>query len=156
MVGFGYDVHRLADGESFILGGVSIDSSIGTIAHSDGDILIHAIIDALLGAAGLGDIGDHFPDTDIKYKNIDSTILLSKTLDLLATYNLNIVNIDAEIVLEKPKLAAYKIEIKENLAKLCGLSTNRVNIKATTNEKMGYIGRGEGVAVYAVCQIEDK
>jgi 2-C-methyl-D-erythritol 2,4-cyclodiphosphate synthase len=156
MVGFGYDVHRLADGESFVLGGVSIDSSIGTVAHSDGDVLIHAIIDALLGAAGLGDIGDHFPDTDNKYKNIDSTILLRKTLELLETYNLYIVNIDAEIVLEKPKLSAYKLIIKDNLSKLCCLSERKVNIKATTNEKMGYLGRGEGVAVYAVCQIEEK
>jgi 2-C-methyl-D-erythritol 2,4-cyclodiphosphate synthase len=156
MVGFGYDVHCLAAGESFVLGGVSIDSSIGTVAYSDGDVLIHAIVDALLGAAGLGDIGDHFPDTDDKYKNIDSTILLSKTLDLLDTYNLYIINIDAEIVLEKPKLAAYKLIIKENLAKLCGLTERRVNIKATTNEKMGFVGRGEGVAVYAVCQIEEK
>jgi 2-C-methyl-D-erythritol 2,4-cyclodiphosphate synthase len=156
MVGFGYDVHRLAEGESFILGGVSIDSSIGTVAHSDGDVLIHSIIDALLGAAGLGDIGDHFPDTDEKYKNIDSTKLLNKTLSLLDTYNLYIVNIDAQIVLEKPKLSAYKLMIKENLAKLCGLAENKVNIKATTNEKMGFLGRGEGVAVYAVCQIEKK
>lgn len=155
MVGFGYDVHRLAEGESFILGGVSIDSSIGTVAHSDGDVLIHAIIDALLGAAGLGDIGDHFPDTDEKYENIDSTILLRKTLSLLNTYNLYIVNIDAEIVLEKPKLAAYKLKIRDNLAEICGLAERRVNIKATSNEKMGFIGRHEGVAVYAVCQIEE-
>jgi len=156
MVGFGYDVHRLAAGESLVLGGVSIDSSIGTVAHSDGDVLIHAIIDALLGAAGLGDIGDHFPDTDNKYKNIDSTILLRNTLDLLEAYSLYIVNIDAEIVLEKPKLSAYKLIIKENLSKLCSLPENRVNIKATTNEKMGFLGRGEGLAVYAVCQIEEK
>jgi 2-C-methyl-D-erythritol 2,4-cyclodiphosphate synthase len=156
MVGFGYDVHRLAEGESLILGGVSIDSSIGTVAHSDGDVLIHAIIDAILGAAGMGDIGDHFPDTDEKYKNIDSTLLLNKTLSILNTYNLYIVNIDAEIVLEKPKLAAYKLIIRNNLAKICGLPERRVNIKATTNEKMGFLGRGEGVAVYAVCQVEEK
>jgi 2-C-methyl-D-erythritol 2,4-cyclodiphosphate synthase len=156
MVGFGYDVHRLAEGESLILGGVSIDSSIGTVAHSDGDVLIHAIIDAILGAAGMGDIGDHFPDTDEKYKNIDSTQLLNKTLSILNTYNLYIVNIDAEIVLEKPKLAAYKLIIRNNLAKLCGLPERKVNINATTNEKMGFLGRGEGVAVYAVCQIEEK
>lgn len=155
MTGFGYDVHRLGEGESLILGGVKIESSIGTIAHSDGDVLLHAVMDAILGAAGLGDIGEHFPDTDPEYKDADSMELLRHVIKLIEN-DYSIVNIDAMVVLEKPKLKDHKKEMIKNIAEACGLQENRVNIKATTNEKMGFIGRGEGIAVYAVCELKDK
>lgn len=154
MVGFGYDVHRLSLGESLILGGIEIKSPFGTVAHSDGDVLVHSIIDAILGAAGLGDIGEHFPDTDPKCKNISSITLLEKILKIIEDNKLRIVNIDATIVLEKPKLSEYKTVIKENLAKTCKLKSSQVNVKATTNEKMGYLGASEGIATLCVCQLE--
>lgn len=153
MVGFGYDVHRLAKGESLILGGITIDSDFGTVAHSDGDVLLHSIIDALMGAAGLGDIGEHFPDTSEEFRGISSVELMNRTMVMLEDMNYKIVNIDATINVEKPKLKEYKPLIKNNIAKLCGLPENRVNIKATTNEKMGFTGNGEGIAVYAVCML---
>jgi 2-C-methyl-D-erythritol 2,4-cyclodiphosphate synthase len=154
MIGFGYDVHRLQEGESFILGGVEIDSKIGTVAHSDGDVLVHAIIDALLGASGLGDIGELFPDTDEQYANISSMVLLKEVIAALKNEYFKIVNIDAQIVLEKPKLLHYKPEMRKNLAEACGLPERRINIKATTHEKLGPFGRGEGVAVYAVASLK--
>jgi len=153
MVGFGYDVHKLADGESLILGGIKIDSNIGTVAHSDGDVLIHSIIDAILGAAGMGDIGEHFPDTDEKWKDADSVQLLKAVLELIKSRKYRLVNVDAIIVLEKPKLLPYKEQIKTKLADLLLLDPDRVNIKATTSEKMGFIGRGEGIAVHSVCML---
>ena len=116
MVGFGYDLHRLVEGESLILGGLNIESSIGTLAHSDGDVLLHAIIDAILGSIGEGDIGEHFPDTDIKNKNIDSKIMLSYTLNLLKAKGFELVNVDNTIVLEKPKLSPIKEEIRSSVA----------------------------------------
>lgn len=154
MVGIGYDIHRLAAGKPLILGGIKIDSSLGTIAHSDGDVLVHSIIDALLGAAALGDIGEHFPDTDDKYKDVDSCQLLSIVNGMLIKQNLRIVNIDATIVLETPKLAKYKSLIKDNLAKILGILEQQINIKATTNEKLDSTGRGEAIAVYSICQLE--
>ena len=153
MVGFGYDIHRLAEGESLILGGIKIESSVGTVAHSDGDVLVHAIIDALLGAAGLGDIGEHFPDTDMKYKNADSIQLLLVVLNLIKSKNLHIINIDTTIVLEKPKLSHFKSQIKQNLANFMEIPSENVNIKAGTNEKLGFLGRNEAIAAYCVCEL---
>lgn len=155
MVGFGYDLHRLVEGESLILGGVNIESSIGTLAHSDGDVLLHAIIDAILGSIGEGDIGEHFPDTDIKNKNIDSKIMLSYTLNLLKAKGFELVNVDNTIVLEKPKLSPIKEEIRSSMAQLLGLPNNRVNIKATTNEKQDSIGKSESIVVYSICQVKE-
>lgn len=155
MVGFGYDLHRLVEGESLILGGVEIKSPIGTLAHSDGDVLLHAIIDAILGAIGEGDIGEHFPDTDSANKNIDSKVMLDYTLRLLARKKLTIVNSDSTIVLEKPKLSPVKEEIRCSVAKLLGLPKNRVNIKATTNEKQDSMGDGKSIVVYSICQINE-
>lgn len=156
MVGFGYDVHRLEVGEKLILGGVLISENFGTLAHRDGDALAHSIIDALLGAAGLGDIGEHFPDTDDKYKGADSMKLLLNTLNLINENGYKIINIDSLIQLEKPKLKEFKEQIRKNVANLCNLDVARINIKAGTNEKMGFIGRSEGIAVFTVCQLEKK
>ncbi len=153
-VGFGYDVHRLAIGETFILGGVTIDSEFGTIAHSDGDVVAHAVIDALLGAAGMGDIGEHFPDTDATYKNANSMELLRRTMMLIIDAGFKVVNIDIAINLEKPKLKNYKDLIRKNIALASQIDTTSVNIKATTNENMGFVGRGEGIAVFCVCLID--
>ena len=156
MVGFGYDNHRLTTGESLILGGVRIESPLGTVAHSDGDALLHALCDALLGAAGLDDIGEHFPDTDPKYKDAESGVLLREVIEMIEKKNLELVNIDAVVLLETPKLKLYKKRIKENIAILCGISADYVNIKAKTSEKMGFVGRSEGVAVYCICELKKK
>jgi len=154
MVGFGYDSHRFSPEGKLFIGGIEIDSGFGVVAHSDGDVLIHALIDALLGACCLGDIGEHFPDSEAKYKSISSSLLLSKILDLIKKENFIITNIDCTIVLEHPKLMNYKYKIKENLGLLCDLPANRINIKAKSNEKMGFIGRGEGIVAFCICQIE--
>lgn len=154
MVGFGYDIHRLAEGENLIIGGVEIPSAFGTVAHSDGDVLLHALCDALLGAAGLGDIGEHFPDTDAQYKGISSIELLRRVIVLVQTEQYKLINIDCTLVLEKPKILPYKAAMRENIARECGLPIQRVCLKATTSEKVGFVGRGEGVQAYAVCQIE--
>jgi 2-C-methyl-D-erythritol 2,4-cyclodiphosphate synthase len=155
-IGFGFDVHKLADGLPLTLGGVSISHSKGIIAHSDGDVLIHAICDALLGAANLGDIGIHFPDSSPDYKNIDSRILLSKTLELIRQKGFEIGNIDSTICLEKPKIMTFVNRMKTALSEVIGISINDISIKATTNEKLGYIGREEGVCAYAVVLIYSK
>lgn len=155
MVGFGYDLHRLVEGESLILGGVHIESHIGTLAHSDGDVLLHAIIDAILGAIGEGDIGEHFPDTDPANKNINSKVMLQFTMDLLKSKDYELVNVDNTIVLEKPKLSPIKEEIRSSVAKLLGLPNNRVNIKATTNEKQDSMGKSESIVVYSICQVKE-
>jgi 2-C-methyl-D-erythritol 2,4-cyclodiphosphate synthase len=154
MIGFGYDSHRLAEGESLILGGVKITSDFGTVAHSDGDAVYHSLCDALLGAAALGDIGEHFPDTNIAYKNIDSSLLTEHVIELIEKKGLKIVNIDISIILEKPRLSSYKTEMKNNISSICHISSDKVNIKPKTNEKMGFIGSGEGIAVFCVCQLE--
>ncbi|MDT3740382.1 MAG: 2-C-methyl-D-erythritol 2,4-cyclodiphosphate synthase [Candidatus Kapabacteria bacterium] len=156
MIGFGYDVHRLESGKNLILGGIPISDEIGPIAHSDGDVLVHSIMDALLGAAGLGDIGEHFPNTSKKYKNADSIVLLCEVLIMIDKAGFKIVNIDTLIQLEKPKLKEFKDIIRKNLAIVCGIDVKRINIKAGTNEKMGFIGRSEGISVYSVCQLEYK
>ncbi len=154
MVGFGYDSHRIIEGKKLYLGGILIDENIGPIAHSDGDVVIHSLIDAILGALGQGDIGEFFPDTEERYRNISSTILLKEVIQLLQKTNRSIVNIDITIVFEGKKLGNYKQQIKENIANICGIQPNFVNVKAKTNEKMGFIGRCEGIASFAVCQIE--
>lgn len=156
MVGFGYDVHKLEEGLPLYLGGVQISSPHGCVAHSDGDVLLHALMDALLGAAGMADIGEHFPDTDIQYKGADSKQLLAHVVSLINNQNLYIVNIDVTLVMEKPKISPYKLIMSETIANICGIEQKRVNIKATTNEKLGFIGRNEGAAAYAVCEIQYK
>lgn len=152
-IGFGYDVHKLKVGESLILGGVKINSELGTVGHSDADVLIHSICDALLGAANLRDIGFHFPDNSSKYKDIDSTILLKETLSLLKEKNYKIGNIDTTICLEKPKLKDYIEDIKSSLSKVLEIDIDDVSIKATTTEKLGFVGKLEGISVHAVALI---
>lgn len=154
MIGLGYDSHRLEKGKRLIIGGVNIDSEFGSVAHSDGDTLLHALTDALLGAMGKGDIGEYYPDTDEKFKDADSSLFVRDMIILLKKENLNIVNIDITILLEKPKLMDYKPLIKSRVAELCEIPSSRVNIKAKTNEKIGFIGRSEGIAVLCICQLE--
>lgn len=156
MIGFGYDIHRLAAGESLILGGVEIPSDFGTVAHSDGDVLLHALADALLGAAGLGDIGEHFPDTDETYRGISSLELLRRVLDLVRAEGYELINIDCTLVLEKPKILPYKAAMRERIAGACGLELKRVSLKATTSEKLGFVGAGEGIEAYAACQLRER
>ncbi|OPX27306.1 MAG: 2-C-methyl-D-erythritol 2,4-cyclodiphosphate synthase [Candidatus Cloacimonas sp. 4484_140] len=154
-IGFGYDVHKLVEGRPLILGGVHIPFEKGLLGHSDADALIHAIIDSLLGAADLGDIGTHFPDNDEAYKNISSVILLEKTSELLKDSEYKIVNIDATVVLEKPKLIQYIADMKEIIADKLDIETNQISIKATREEGMGFVGNGEGIKAFAVCLIEE-
>jgi 2-C-methyl-D-erythritol 2,4-cyclodiphosphate synthase len=153
-VGFGYDVHQLKEGNKFILGGISIPSDKGPIAHSDGDVLIHAICDALLGAANLGDIGVHFPDNSNEFKGIDSKILLRKTMDLISEQGYKVVNIDSTVSLERPKLKDYIPIMQNTLSNILKVSAGDISIKATTSEKLGFVGREEGVAVQAVALID--
>ncbi len=152
-IGTGYDVHRLVDGRKLIIGGVDIPHEKGLLGHSDADVLLHAICDALLGAAGLGDIGRHFPDTDAKYEGMASTILLSEVSHLLADHGYRVNNIDATIVAEKPKMAPSVPKMISNIASAIAADESRVNVKATTTEGLGSIGRGEGIAAHAVCTI---
>jgi len=152
-VGVGYDIHQLKNNNKLILGGVLIPHYKGTVAHSDGDVVIHAICDALLGAAGLGDIGHFFPDDDDSFKDIDSTVLLKKVFKMIQQNSFFVVNIDVSIVLELPKLKNYLLEMKSQISKCVNISVNDVNIKATTSEKLGFIGREEGVACYATTLI---
>ena len=149
-IGFGYDSHRFMDGSSITLGGEKIPFEKGLDAHSDGDALLHALCDAILGAAGMGDIGKHFPDSDPKYKNIDSRVLLKNVMQKLDAKNYAVGNVDSTVILERPKLASYIPDMQKNLSDLLNISTDKVNVKATTNEGMGFIGRGEGVAAYVV------
>jgi 2-C-methyl-D-erythritol 2,4-cyclodiphosphate synthase len=156
MVGFGFDVHRLAAGESLILGGVNFENAeLGTVAHSDGDVLLHAIMDALLGSLALGDIGEHFPDTDARYRGVSSIELLKHVRDLVLAKNVTIVNIDSMVVLEAPRLRPHVETMRRNIASALEMPFDRVSIKATTNEKMGFIGRREGVTAYAVCEVKE-
>lgn len=153
-VGFGYDSHRLSEGLPLVLGGVPVESSMGCIAHSDGDAVIHALCDALLGAAALPDIGTHFPDNDPAYKGIDSKILLQKTVGLLQQQGWSVNNVDITIVLEKPKLMDYKPKMQQCLSAILNLTVEQIAIKAKTNEKMGFVGKGEGVAVVVAVTIK--
>lgn len=153
-VGFGFDVHQLVDGRDFWLGGIKIPHEKGALGHSDADVLIHAICDALLGAANLGDIGVHFPDTDDSFKGIDSKILLAKTLHLIIEKGWKISNIDCTLVLERPKIKPYVPQMQKKLAEILNIDMEDVSIKATTNETMGFIGRQEGVVAYAVTLLQ--
>ncbi len=152
-VGFGFDVHPLKAGREFILGGIKVEHYKGAMGHSDADTLIHAICDALLGAANLGDIGVHFPDTSIDFKGIDSKIILSKTVQLIREKGYSISNIDTTVCLQIPKIKKFIPEMKSILAKTMGISEEDISIKATTTEKLGYVGREEGISAYAVVLI---
>ena len=149
-IGFGYDIHDLRSGHEFVVGGLSIPHYKGAVGHSDADVLIHAICDAFLGAASLDDIGRHFPNTSLEFKNIDSKILLKKVVDLITAKGYSIGNIDSTICLEKPMLALYIPEMRKVLAEVMGIGINDISIKATTTEKLGFVGREEGIAAYAV------
>ena len=155
-IGYGYDVHRLAPGESLILGGVRVPSDLGTVAHSDGDVLLHAISDALLGAVALGDIGDHFPDSDERWKNISSLVLLRRCIRMLDESGYRVGNIDATLVLEQPKIARYKTQMRENIAAACGTVIDAVSIKATTSETLGFVGTGQGIQAHAITLVVAK
>jgi 2-C-methyl-D-erythritol 2,4-cyclodiphosphate synthase len=154
-VGQGIDFHRLEEGRELWLGGVHINSTKGCVAHSDGDVLIHAICDALLGAAGMNDIGYHFPDTSDEFKGIDSKILLKRTTEIVAGKGYRIVNIDSTVCLELPKLAPYITAMRTTMAAIAGISSDAISVKATTTEKMGFTGRGEGIVALAVCLLAD-
>ena len=155
-IGQGYDVHQLASGRPFVLGGVKIEHPVGMVAHSDGDVLLHSICDALLGAAGLRDIGYHFPDNSDEFKNIDSRILLRKTRELLVSKGWEIGNIDATICLQRPKLLPHIPQMCTNIADDLKINIEDVSVKATTTERLGFVGREEGVAVFAVALIQKK
>ena len=154
-IGHGYDAHRFCENKPLRMGGVTIDSPLGLLAHSDGDVVLHAVTDALLGAAGLGDIGKLYPDTDQAYAGIDSRILLRDTVSRLAEKGLTVEYLDITIVAQKPKLAPYMERMKETIAADLGISLERMNIKATTEEKMGFTGRCEGISTHAVCLLAE-
>ena len=153
-IGFGYDMHRLQEGRDLWIGGLKIDYSKGLYGHSDADVLIHAICDALMGAANLRDIGYNFPDTDMEYQNIDSKILLKRTLNLLEQKGYSIGNIDATVCAEQPKLNPYIPQIKSTLSNILNIDLDNISIKATTSEKMGFVGREEGITAYTVVLIQ--
>ncbi|RYY61893.1 MAG: 2-C-methyl-D-erythritol 2,4-cyclodiphosphate synthase [Chitinophagaceae bacterium] len=148
-IGSGVDFHQLAEGRDLWIGGVKIPHHKGSLGHSDADVLLHAICDALLGAASLGDIGQHFPDTDNTYKNIDSKILLQKTVELVTAKGYSLVNIDSTLCLQAPKIKPYVEQMREVIASICGVTVEDVSIKATTTEQMGFVGREEGLVAYA-------
>ena len=152
-VGFGYDVHRLAEGRRLILGGVEIPYEKGLDGHSDADVLIHALMDALLGAAGLRDIGHYFPPSDEQYRGADSMQLLQHVVQLLASEGFRPINVDMTLLAERPKIGPYVEQMRERIAEVLGLAPRRVGIKATTNERMGFVGEGQGMAAYAVASI---
>ncbi len=155
-VGHGYDVHRLTEGRKLILGGVEIPYEKGLLGHSDADVLTHAVMDALLGAAGLGDIGRHFPDNDDRYLGADSLMLLQEVCRLLEEKGYRVGNVDATVIAQRPKLMPYLPQMREHVARALHLDPGRVSIKATTEEHLGFTGRGEGIAAQAVCMIEEK
>ena len=148
-IGFGVDFHQLAEGRELMIGGIHIPHNKGAVGHSDADVLLHAICDALLGAACLGDIGVHFPDTDPKYKNIDSKILLKETINLIQKENYQLVNIDSTLCLQEPKIKSYMQQMQKAIANIIGTSEKNISIKATTTEQMGFVGRKEGIVAYA-------
>jgi 2-C-methyl-D-erythritol 2,4-cyclodiphosphate synthase len=155
LVGLGYDSHRLAPGRRLILGGVVIPAELGLDGHSDADVLTHAVIDAVLGAAGLGDIGEHFPDTDERWRDADSIQLLRAAMAMIERLRLVVVNLDATVVLEAPKISPYRETIRESLAEALWLEPARVNVKASTGEGIGFIGRGEGAAALAIVSLQE-
>jgi len=148
--GFGFDVHQLKEGREFWLGGIQIPAEKGALGHSDADVLLHAICDALLGALSLGDIGKHFPDTSSEFKNIDSKILLKRSIELIHSKGYKVNNIDSSVCLEEPKIAKFIPEMQKTISEICQVEIDAISIKATTNEKMGFIGRKEGITAYAV------
>jgi 2-C-methyl-D-erythritol 2,4-cyclodiphosphate synthase len=152
--GIGYDVHRLSAGRRLVIGGVEIPSERGLDGHSDADVLAHAVIDALLGAAGLGDIGAHFPDSEERWRDADSMALLEQVVAMLQEHGLKPANVDCTVVIERPKLGPHRDDIRARLARALGLAPARVNVKATTGEGIGFVGRGEGVAALAVAGVE--
>ena len=154
-VGFGYDVHAFAPERELWLGGVKIEHNLGLLGHSDADVLIHALCDALLGAANMRDIGYHFPDTSDEFRGIDSKILLKRTVEMVAAKGYRIVNIDSTVCLELPKLAPYITAMRTTMAAIANISPDAVSVKATTTEKMGFTGRGEGIVALAVCLLSD-
>ena len=155
-IGHGYDVHRLVPDRKLILGGIEIACELGLLGHSDADVLCHAICDAMLGAAALGDIGKFFPDTDVQYKGISSILLLQKVNDLICQRNMRVHNIDSTIIAQKPRIAPYILDIRESLAKSIMLPADHVSVKATTTEGLGFTGRAEGIAVHAVVLLEEQ
>lgn len=154
-IGQSTDIHRLVENRPLILGGVKIENEVGLLGHSDADVLLHAIIEALIGAMGLGDIGTHFPDNDEKYKDISSLLLLEETRKLLEENNFRVVNIDSLILIERPKLKPYIQQMRQNIAETLKVDINKVNVKATTGEGMGFVGNGEGAVAQAVVLIEE-
>lgn len=155
-IGTGYDVHRLEEGRKLILGGVRIPYEKGLLGHSDADVLLHAVSDALFGAAALGDIGNHFPDTDPAFKGADSMKLLEETVRRVREAGYEVGNVDATVIAQKPKLAPYIPEMKENISRAIGISPDRINVKATTEEHLGFTGEGLGISAQAVCLLEER
>jgi 2-C-methyl-D-erythritol 2,4-cyclodiphosphate synthase len=153
-IGSGVDFHQLAEGRDLMIGGVHVPHHKGSVGHSDADVLLHAICDALLGAACLGDIGAHFPDTDMRYKNIDSKILLQETINLIRQEGYQIVNMDTTLCLQEPKIKPFIPKMQQAIAAVAGINENQVSIKATTTEKMGFVGRTEGLVAYATVLLE--
>lgn len=153
-IGHGYDVHKLVEGRKLILGGVDIPHETGLLGHSDADVLVHAVMDALLGASALGDIGKLFPDTDAQYKDISSLILLARVRDAIAAKGYAVENIDVTVIAQRPKLAPHIPQMRENLARVLYVDPDRINVKATTEEHLGFTGRGEGIACHAVCLLK--
>ena len=154
-IGHGYDVHRLTEGRALILGGVKIEYEKGLLGHSDADVLLHAVCDALLGAAGLGDIGRHFPDTDPKYKGADSLELLRQVAGKVAAAGCRVGNVDVTMIAQRPRLKDYIPQMEANIAAALGVEPGRINVKATTEEQLGFTGSGEGMACHAVCLLEE-
>ena len=154
-IGHGYDVHKLVEGRDLILGGVKIDYELGLLGHSDADVLLHAVSDSLLGAAGLGDIGKHFPDTDPQYKGADSLELLRVVVCRVKEAGYRVSNIDVTMIAQKPKLAPHIPQMRSNIAAAVGIGEDRVNVKATTEEKLGFTGEGLGMSCHAVCLLEE-
>ncbi|TQV71589.1 2-C-methyl-D-erythritol 2,4-cyclodiphosphate synthase [Aliikangiella marina] len=154
-IGHGYDVHAFGGDKPLVLGGVTIPAHTGLIAHSDGDVLLHAVCDALLGAAALGDIGSHFPDTDPKFRGADSRTLLKSVFQLLQSSSYSIGNLDVTVIAQTPKMSLHIPQIRENIAQDLAINLDQVNVKATTTEKLGFVGRKEGIAVHAVTIIEN-
>lgn len=153
-IGLGYDVHKLVENRDLILGGVQIPHTVGLLGHSDADVLIHAIMDSLLGASALGDIGKHFPDTDEKYKGISSIKLLKEVGKLLRENNFKIENIDSTIIAQKPKMAPHIMEMRQNIAEALQIELNQINVKATTEEGLGFTGKEEGIASQSICLLK--
>lgn len=154
MIGLGFDVHALAPSQTLVLAGVTIASDVGTVAHSDGDVVLHALVDALLGSLALGDIGEHFPDSDMQWKNASSDVFVKHAMALVRSARHYVVNVDCTIVLQSPKILGYKQQMRENIAGLCKIPVTRVSVKATTSEHLGYVGRSEGVHAWVVCEVQ--